>query len=927
MSLNLLLSLLLIALNIPVQGSSPPTQPLGNCTRSGIELTEDAFSSEFVNGLQTEVVVYFYKIGCPFCKRFDPTWRCLVDAFSTNNQVVFLKFPASEYPRIANQYSIEGFPTIRYLPKGYRYRPTFLGVDYSQKETLEFDKLASFIHFSLGKSGPQITARVPSENGLNIGKIARGQGIIKNGGVVIDGTKDFESNTKSVSTLYITNIDDTLASCIGQDCIDTKLKQLADNDVLRSQNLPLTNAWPSCINHGTCLSLKSSTHNTKICQPVTLGATDKVGRLNGLHHIFYNCQSIGECNVLFTLSSAPSNTQLTWSHQCSGLPSVGLKIGTTPHGQDVVSPLTGTEQLPWKSPSPTSKVLGAVSTTQLYFEGQGVIRSNIKITVVPPINPTRRGTPNVVNITLEGDFNRDIWAKLSSNNNPRGFSGEDHKYTNVALHKLSSMSSTFEGETGSYGNDGLFDLSIVTGLNAKDPEPYYQIDLGEDIYLSDVIKSIRVFNVGNPKDQFHLMPFWIILFGNDVASDLLPRTIQESLRVAYESKLFTTPLEGTTMYEWIVARNDLHVRHVRVQLVNTRFLTLNEVEVYTLPPNRQCPTELVPPNGDPECLSLPQNNPKPGKAPVSMKIKYRCHRPGVSNIVAEIPMFPKYSPYKPIALEWIKECSNEYNEKLDIGLVSKKFKINQHSKNPEIETEPASIMEDPASIMLNGIPRKGYEAWPDPYSNPAPSYPFLPSPPYNASIQNKELPQTLHVIQGVQTVLPLSMKLSEKGLKQYIRQSIKVWSLTVIDSNRSDATPTQPANENRSVYNEIINEYNIVAYPNIIVKEDSSLNDDGSITSSGFIEENIKESIKESITERKEHKQERNLDRNKQDRSLLLDGSHQSSLRTPPSTPPSTPPDPITIVSGWFVPLRNAIWLLVIFRSSLLIDMSVPAIR
>ena len=28
-----------------------------------------------------------------------------------------------------------------------------------------------FIHFSLGKSGPQITARVPSENGLNIGKI------------------------------------------------------------------------------------------------------------------------------------------------------------------------------------------------------------------------------------------------------------------------------------------------------------------------------------------------------------------------------------------------------------------------------------------------------------------------------------------------------------------------------------------------------------------------------------------------------------------------------------------------------------------------------------------------------------------------------------------------------------------------------------
>ena len=120
----ILLFHLLFLLTPLTHAAGPPAQPadLGNCTRPGLEINEAAFSTEFANGLQKGVVMYFYRPGCPFCAKFEPTWRCLVDAYHTNTDVVFLKFPVSDYPHIANQYAVEGFPTLRYLPRGYRYQ-------------------------------------------------------------------------------------------------------------------------------------------------------------------------------------------------------------------------------------------------------------------------------------------------------------------------------------------------------------------------------------------------------------------------------------------------------------------------------------------------------------------------------------------------------------------------------------------------------------------------------------------------------------------------------------------------------------------------------------------------------------------------------------------------------------------------------------
>ena len=834
-SLGLVFTLALLSLlTSPILSSAPPARPLlGNCTRPGIEIVESAFSTEFANGLQKQVIMYFYKVGCPFCAKFDPTWRCLVDAYAGNENVVFLKFPASESYHIANAYVVDTMPTVRYFPKGYRYRSTFLGLDYPSEEQLEFDKVSAFIHFALDKSEAQITYRVPSSNGLYVGKMPRGTDIVSTGDVVAEGTDSF--NVEHVSTLYVTNTDDTLDNCFGQECVDHARDMETEYHDLMLKNQLYNNRWPLCAKYGTCLKLIEGSFDDTVCAPYVQGSTKRIGRENGKHNIFYNCTKVGVCRSSWKVRTAPTPLTLTWTHQCDDGASIGLQIGTDKTTMDVVSPTTGREQAAWVTGQSTSKVLPPATTTSFYVQGDGIFQATASIKVIHnDVEQLPAGTPNVLNVTVDGDVYRDTWGSLSGQNNLQGYSGTKRKYTNVALKKpnvkLSSMSIA-PGES-TYGNDGLFDLNLATGLNGKDPEPHYTIDLGMDVYNDYLIKSVRVWNTGDPSAQWVIMPFWVMLFSNEMNADghtpltvgELPRSLQDGLNMAVGTQKFVLPDNGQTMYEWVVGRNDMHAKYVRVQMVETRFLHLTEVEVFALPKNRQCPGGVIGANIEPECIKLSQRKPT---EPVELKVKYRCHRPGSAQIRTEMTAYPSYNPTKPIQLEWTKECSKLNMDKLDIGLST--LSSRPVSAAPFGDpSAPVAKPSDGAKIMLNGAPRKGYEPWPNPYANgKALVFPFPPVPAYNSSVLREKVPKTLKHVPGHTHVYPLSIKLSEKGLKTSIRRKIKVWALTVVDTKDSKALPVSVAspNSNRSTYSELIDPHDVVAMPNIIVVKEVSKED------------------------------------------------------------------------------------------------------
>ena len=69
-------------------------------------------------------IMYFYTEWCPYCKISKPEWQSfkeLIDLQSYKEQIIFKEIDCDENPDIANQYKIEGYPTIKLIYKGEVY--------------------------------------------------------------------------------------------------------------------------------------------------------------------------------------------------------------------------------------------------------------------------------------------------------------------------------------------------------------------------------------------------------------------------------------------------------------------------------------------------------------------------------------------------------------------------------------------------------------------------------------------------------------------------------------------------------------------------------------------------------------------------------------------------------------------------------------
>ena len=521
----------------------------GACVRPGLELVETIFDEEFVTGLTRDVVVYFYRPGCPFCARFDPVFRCLVDRFAEDpeygDKLVMARFPISDYPSRGNAYSVEEYPSIRFFPRGYTYRPEFTGLNYP--DALEFDAVADFIISSFMKSEAQILARVPARSRLQVGSFPGGNDLVADGkvvapfmaiglrppaDVVVPATADGSSRYQR---LFLRSTDSTLDLTIAA-------ATTADRAAAVQRWCP----------KGFCIALKEvAGASNAVCDPVVdrfpLPGSPGVGG----HTIWYRCRGAGVCQSTWTIGAAPEAVELTWAVECGSSPAIGIGVGTKKIFEDVHGSDSGTVTPDW-TPGASSKVVKAATNPSQFWirdlrspdaraAAPALVRSGVTIGVVPgsemAVNAAGDPVPSpdsILRVSIAGSLNRDIWGESDAHNfvnstttvGPgRGYASSFRNFTNIARGRPVTMSSVWEygyddGQAavdGDLGGD-LAKIQLCCAVTSLDAEPYMEVDLGAEFAATHVVKAVRVWSTPATDLQYRLVPFWAMLFSEDVVA-------------------------------------------------------------------------------------------------------------------------------------------------------------------------------------------------------------------------------------------------------------------------------------------------------------------------------------------------------------------------------------------------------------------------
>nr|UZT28849.1 protein disulfide Isomerase [Nucleocytoviricota sp.]UZT29192.1 protein disulfide Isomerase [Nucleocytoviricota sp.] len=85
-------------------------------------------NKEFVNkntdNNNNATIIYFYTEWCPYCKKSRPEWNSfkdLVDLQSFKETLTLKEVDCDKNPEIADNYKIEGYPTIKLIYNGEVY--------------------------------------------------------------------------------------------------------------------------------------------------------------------------------------------------------------------------------------------------------------------------------------------------------------------------------------------------------------------------------------------------------------------------------------------------------------------------------------------------------------------------------------------------------------------------------------------------------------------------------------------------------------------------------------------------------------------------------------------------------------------------------------------------------------------------------------
>lgn len=81
-----------------------------------MHLTESTFS-QYVGG-DKHAIVEFYAPWCGHCKNLAPEWATAGATFDESDGIVIADVDATENQALAQKFGVQGYPTIKYFPKG-----------------------------------------------------------------------------------------------------------------------------------------------------------------------------------------------------------------------------------------------------------------------------------------------------------------------------------------------------------------------------------------------------------------------------------------------------------------------------------------------------------------------------------------------------------------------------------------------------------------------------------------------------------------------------------------------------------------------------------------------------------------------------------------------------------------------------------------
>ena len=518
-----------------------------SCSASDVTLlSETAFEGDFKTGLRKDVVVYFYKPNpnCPACKVFKPKFDCVGTEYKVmKDSLLVAKIPISEYPYTQGEYDVDTYPTVRFFPKGYKHNTKFLGKEFTGP--LEKDNVVAFVRSLIQKKEPQILADVPAAVNIQIGTKADAEDVVKDGKRVTAGSP-FTTTTSVEDLLYVQIEDDTVDE-----------KKLCDGDGMSS---------------GNCL--KAVSMSDKVCKVFVARPTTKAQRDKGGHRVWYKCLKVGTCDVAGEVRAAPEPVIFHWKHECGGLARKGFKVGTVAGVGDVVK--DGVVDKDWKvSPDiKTSPPFASVEAKEATSTFSMVDTDGSSYPGGFDIRPVRVSVSNakVLTVNVTGDVNtiEESLEKDAYVNYPG--------VVNAALGKATKLTSVWDNHFSSKAVDGSHGTveeshaaCAISGKHGQDPEPYLEVDLGDDTMKDSIVKHVRVWNTPSVDTQYRLVPMRIL-----VSAEPMPRELDKAIQVALYTKRFT---DIKDVYNYILPANNAFARYVRVQLENTDYLQVAELEV------------------------------------------------------------------------------------------------------------------------------------------------------------------------------------------------------------------------------------------------------------------------------------------------------------------------------------------------------------
>lgn len=81
-----------------------------------VHVTNDNFDT--IVGGSKNVLLEFYAPWCGHCKNLAPEWKIAGDTFDEKDDIIIADLDATEAEQIANKHGIQGYPTIKFFPKG-----------------------------------------------------------------------------------------------------------------------------------------------------------------------------------------------------------------------------------------------------------------------------------------------------------------------------------------------------------------------------------------------------------------------------------------------------------------------------------------------------------------------------------------------------------------------------------------------------------------------------------------------------------------------------------------------------------------------------------------------------------------------------------------------------------------------------------------